>query len=320
MSNAERDETSPFSLHQAFPSKQELADATKIHAAKAGFEFYAHNSQIRQQEIRVPMPKSQGPEVSLAALCLALHNEPRLHHQDSTLAAHVYRHEQINIPKHDIHPCRKDDSAEGRRSSEIQAEGGSARSAAHEGSWAELWTSPSGKKEGDGGFIRQLRWKLRNDCAVLRHLAEYQRQLRSDLGRRLATNMFHRIFISFGASIAGFVSCRPVFGLDGTHLRHSYKGILLMSVALDARGQLFPLAFGVCPVENQDNWEWFLRKLLNALSSYPSRRITWLSDRQKGLINAVAYLRPGEHHAFCLVHLKANFVKRFSDQGLVALL
>lgn len=93
-----------------------------------------------------------------------------------------------------------------------------------------------------------------------------------------------------------------------------------MSVALDAKGQLFPLAFGVCPVENQDNWEWFLRKLLNALSSHPNRRITWLSDRQKGLINAVAYLRPGDHHAFCLVHLKANFVKRFSDQGLVALL
>jgi hypothetical protein len=132
----------------------------------------------------------------------------------------------------------------------------------------------------------------------------------------------------------------PVVGLDGTHLRHSYKGefyrlfvlyvraeinyrplgILLMAVALDVKGQLFPLAFGVCSVENQDNWEWFSRHLLQAIAFGPSRRITWLSDRQKGLINAVAALRPGDHHAFCLVHLKANFIRRFGDQGLVQLL
>ena len=56
------------------------------------------------------------------------------------------------------------------------------------------------------------------------------------------------------------------------------------------------------------------------LYHYTSRRIRWLSDRQKGLINAVAALRPGDHHAFCLGHLKANFIRRFGDQGLVQLL
>ena len=90
------------------------------------------------------------------------------------------------------------------------------------------------------------------------------------------TGMFQRTFVAFGASLGEFFACRPVVGLDGTHLRHSYKGefyrlfvlyvraeinyrplgILLMAVALDVKGQLFPLAFGVCSVENQDNCEW----------------------------------------------------------------
>jgi len=40
------------------------------------------------------------------------------------------------------------------------------------------------------------------------------------------TNRFKRIFICFAASAAGFAYCRPLLGLDGTHLKHTYQGII----------------------------------------------------------------------------------------------
>src|SRR5439155_9893807 len=36
---------------------------------------------------------------------------------------------------------------------------------------------------------------------------------------------FHRMFVSFGASAKGFRFCRPILGLDGTHLKSKYEGI-----------------------------------------------------------------------------------------------
>jgi hypothetical protein len=38
-------------------------------------------------------------------------------------------------------------------------------------------------------------------------------------------NKFRRVFVSYGASGQGFSHCRPLLGLDGTHLTSKYKGI-----------------------------------------------------------------------------------------------
>ena len=40
------------------------------------------------------------------------------------------------------------------------------------------------------------------------------------------TNQFKRLFICFAASAIGFAFCRPLLGLDGTHLKHKYQGRL----------------------------------------------------------------------------------------------
>ena len=52
---------------------------------------------------------------------------------------------------------------------------------------------------------------------------------------------FRRVFLSFGASAQGFYFCRPMLGLDGTHLKSKYQGILLSATAVDALGSLFPV-------------------------------------------------------------------------------
>src|SRR5579859_2052220 len=38
------------------------------------------------------------------------------------------------------------------------------------------------------------------------------------------TSRFRRVFISFAACVMGFTYCRPLLGLDGTHLKHTYQG------------------------------------------------------------------------------------------------
>ena len=53
---------------------------------------------------------------------------------------------------------------------------------------------------------------------------------------------------------------------------------------MDASG-LFPLAYAIVDAENEDNWKWFLQQLKRGVGV--SRILTFISDRQKGLLEAV---------------------------------
>ena len=50
------------------------------------------------------------------------------------------------------------------------------------------------------------------------------------------TNQFKRLFICFAASAMGFAYCRPVLGLDGTHLKHKYQGMNKRLIFLNDQG------------------------------------------------------------------------------------
>ena len=75
-----------------------------------------------------------------------------------------------------------------------------------------------------------------------RQLPEYCEKLKAtNAGSVIALesteeNKFRRVFMSFGAQGTGFVHCRAIIGLDGTHLKSRYKGILLVATTVDARG------------------------------------------------------------------------------------
>ena len=60
---------------------------------------------------------------------------------------------------------------------------------------------------------------------------------------------------------------------------------------------LFPLAFAIVNAENQDSWMWFLSQLLKGVGS--GRRLTYVADRQHGLLDALAVVFPNAHHAYC---------------------
>ncbi|KAG5521600.1 hypothetical protein RHGRI_033980 [Rhododendron griersonianum] len=152
----------------------------------------------------------------------------------------------------------------------------------------------------EGSFDR-LRWyveaaRATNPGSVLR--------LESDP----VTKEFSRLFVSFDACIKGFNYCRPFLCLDATHLKGRFKGTLLAATGKDANQCLFPIAYAICDAENDANWTWFLGLLRSTLSIRP---ITFITDRNAGLVNNIPVMFPGCHHAYCLYHLQFNLKDHF---------
>ncbi|KAK4775868.1 hypothetical protein SAY87_023829 [Trapa incisa] len=163
-----------------------------------------------------------------------------------------------------------------------------------------------------------------------RLLPQYCEQIKRTNPRSIAVvygnptdSSFQRLFVSFQASIYGFLNaCRPFLGLDRAFLKSKYLGTLLLVTGFDGDGAIFPLAFGVVDEENDKNWMWFLSELHNLLEINAENmpRLTILSDRQKGVIDAVEAIFPTAFHGFCMQHLSESFQKEFNNLILVNLL
>ncbi|KAL0219585.1 hypothetical protein P9112_005238 [Eukaryota sp. TZLM1-RC] len=123
------------------------------------------------------------------------------------------------------------------------------------------------------------------------------------------TDTFRRLFIALQGTIKGFAFCRSMVLLDGTHSKTKHKQVLLTSTSIDAEGHLYPLAFAVVSTENKDNWTWFCQRFRDA---YGSDINTIVSDREKGLCDAVATVFVTAKHAFCVRHLTKNIGARFT--------
>ncbi|XP_039118300.1 uncharacterized protein LOC120254225 [Dioscorea cayenensis subsp. rotundata] len=79
----------------------------------------------------------------------------------------------------------------------------------------------------------------------------------------------------------------------------------------------FHLAFAIVDNETDDNWTWFTSTLGDVIygdDDY-TNIITFISDRSKGLVNAIAKVFPSSPHAYCLRHLHANFLKSNGQLG-----
>ncbi|XP_058223113.1 uncharacterized protein LOC131332829 [Rhododendron vialii] len=119
---------------------------------------------------------------------------------------------------------------------------------------------------------------------------------------------FKRLYICWGALKRGFqMRCRPIIGLDDCHLKGPYGGILLTAVGIDANNQIYPFSYAVVEIEKYKTWHWFLELLGTDLNIQNTRTYTLMSDKQKGLIEAVKNLYPNAEHRFCVRHLYNNF-------------
>jgi hypothetical protein len=76
---------------------------------------------------------------------------------------------------------------------------------------------------------------------------------------------------------------------------------------IDPNDCIFPVAFAVAEVECTSSWEWFLTSLRDDLNITKLSLWTIMSDKQKGLINAVQKVFPDAEHRFCVRHMIQNF-------------
>lgn len=112
-------------------------------------------------------------------------------------------------------------------------------------------------------------------CKVLCDVVSYPRKC-----------LFLRFFVAFPAQRNAFLhSCKSFIGIDGCHLKGKYEGLLLAVVAADTNKGIVSLALRVCKIENTETWTWFLELLHNYLDD--GRHVTFINDRQKGLLNAI---------------------------------
>ncbi|KAK6120045.1 hypothetical protein DH2020_046175 [Rehmannia glutinosa] len=176
-------------------------------------------------------------------------------------------------------------------------------------------------------FMASLRGSFEEDYRLL---PQYCNQVRRTNPGSMASvcvnpmdNSFLRLFISYQASIYGFLNaCCPLIGLDRTVLKNKYLGTLLFASGFDGDGALFPLAFGVVDEENDETWMWFLSELHNLLDANTENmpKLTILSDRRKSIVDAVESNFPTAFHGFCMFHLSESFRKEFNNSLLCNLL
>ncbi|GMP36401.1 hypothetical protein CsSME_00008541 [Camellia sinensis var. sinensis] len=100
-----------------------------------------------------------------------------------------------------------------------------------------------------------------------------------------STGRFKRFFISFKACIDGFNHICPLLFLDGTFLKGRFKGNLLTATRKDGNKVVGD-------------------PQLQVVSS--ARTLTFVLDRNIGLLESLPAVFPSAHHADCLQHLQTN--------------
>ncbi|XP_057771055.1 uncharacterized protein LOC130990840 [Salvia miltiorrhiza] len=115
------------------------------------------------------------------------------------------------------------------------------------------------------------------------------------------------LFVALGSYRVAYTMCmRPIIIVDGTHLKGRNKGVLFVAVTKDDNEQVFPMAFGIGPIENDESWKWFFYRLKVAYGQNSETLI--VSDAHISIQNAVKYGK-----AVVAFYQKAAYAYRESD-------
>jgi MULE transposase domain len=165
--------------------------------------------------------------------------------------------------------------------------------------------------------------KLENDAASFQLIIPYLNRFKvNNPGSTAkydvdANNHLYRVFVCPGFMQHSLKFVRPVMSLDACHLYpSSWKGTLYVASVKTSSNETYPVALAVMDEnENEEGWDWFLTSLRSSIDilavDHPKSTVTYkyfsfVSDRQKGLTNALTRVFPENHSYFCSVHIARN--------------
>ena len=124
-------------------------------------------------------------------------------------------------------------------------------------------------------------------------------------------NRFLSCFLCLKPCYSAFQWCLPLIFIDACHVRSQFGGVIMMASSVDGVDEMVPLAFGLAPIENEENWKEFLSNLNDALNLSNYNNLVIVSDREKGLLAAVSSVLPLAYHSYCTFHMEKNLKARF---------
>ncbi|KAK1571436.1 hypothetical protein Q3G72_017044 [Acer saccharum] len=113
--------------------------------------------------------------------------------------------------------------------------------------------------------------------------------------------------MALGPSIEGFKSCiHLVVAVDETFLKCKHQGTLFIATSLDGNNQVYPLAFGIGDLENDQSWHWFFTKLHGLIGEMDD--LVFIFDRNSSIAKAVAGVFPNSLHGYIMAQIRGTDV------------
>ena len=168
--------------------------------------------------------------------------------------------------------------------------------------------------------LRSVRGSAEDSFALLPSYFAMLEKMNPGTVTRILTddnNCFRYCFMALGGSIKGFASfIRPVVAVDGTTLKHKYSGYLYIASAVDGNGQIFPIAFGIGDGENEAAYTWFFQCFKECFGEIDN--LVFVTDRHKGIENALKVVYPNNYHGLCMYHISQNLkAKKFAHNDVI---
>ncbi|GJT43997.1 mutator type transposase [Tanacetum coccineum] len=121
------------------------------------------------------------------------------------------------------------------------------------------------------------------------------------------TRKFRRIYVCLGALKSGFKAWqRYLLGLDVCFMSGAFPMQILTSVGVGPNNGTYLLAYAIIKSENKQSWLWFLDCLGDDLELFKNSNFTFVIDRKKRIIPALAETFPCVEHRYCLKYIYDN--------------
>ncbi|TXG69519.1 hypothetical protein EZV62_004454 [Acer yangbiense] len=112
-----------------------------------------------------------------------------------------------------------------------------------------------------------------------------------------ANPRFHKLYICLGVLKKGWKEgCKPILGLDGCFVKGYHMGQLLTVIGVDPNNHMYQVVYALVESECRETWLWFLELLSVDLELNNSHGIVWITDKQKGLMDAIMEVFPYSEH------------------------